>query len=146
MKHLKALAIKFFMVLAVLFLMLIIFENATFLDILLISLLVTGVTYIIGDLWLLPRIGIVPAALADFGLSFAGIWLLSLLFIEQAYPAGVISGFAAFFIAVAEGFFHRYMLEHVVEARNNEDDPTYISKERLQTEFAEEHDDKDDFK
>jgi len=137
MKHLKALTIKFIMAIAILFLMLVIFENATFFDILLISLLVTGVSYLIGDLFLLPRTGVFVAALADFGLNFAAIWILSSLLIEQAYPLGVVSGFAAFFIACAEGFFHRYMLDHVLGG--SDDYPTdFFSQEQLQTEFSSE--------
>lgn len=137
MKHRKALVIKFLWIVSILFLMLFIFENTTLLDILLISVLITGVSYLIGDLFILPRTNVFIAALADFGLNFAAIWLLSYVLIEQAYPIGIVSGFAAFFIACGEGFFHRYMIDHVLSTPREASAP-FFTTQRYQTEFAKE--------
>src|SRR5699024_6562304 len=100
-----------------------------------ISLFVTGATYLIGDLLLLPRVGNVIASVADFGLVFALIWVLSSLFIEVTMPIVIASLAAAFFVACCEPLFHAYMIECVLTTNK---DPLSLSQ--LQTEFAEETD------
>jgi len=137
MNHLKALTIKFVLVTSILLLMLLIFDNASILSVLLISLLVTGVSYLIGDLLILPRTSIMTATGADFILNFAAIALLSFLFIEQPYPLAIVAGFASFFIACGEGFFHRYMVDHVLGLKQ-EDPDSFLIQRQYQTEFAEE--------
>lgn len=137
MRHRNAFIMKFLLVAAILFFMLLIFENASWVDILIISLLITIVSYVIGDLFILPRTGVFTAAVADFVINFAAIYFLASLFIEQAYPLGIVSGFAAFFIACVEGFFHRYMIDHVFIGKKENQDSIFMNR-NLQTEFAEE--------
>jgi hypothetical protein len=138
MKHIKALAIKFLITTIILFSLLAIFESATLGEILLISVLVTGIAYVLGDLFLLPRFNNVVATIADFILAFAMIWVLSTMLIYPTTPIGIVSGFAAFFIAISEGLFHVYMKEKVLEKQYNHREPFSVLNTRLQTEFSEE--------
>jgi len=138
MNHVKALSFKFVLVTAILLPMLLIFDNATPFIVLLMSLLLTGASYLIGDLLILPRTSVFTATVADFVLNFAAIALLSFLFIEQPYPLGIVAGFASFFIACGEGFFHRYMIDHVLGLKR-ENPETFLTQSRYLTEIAEEN-------
>ncbi|WP_085991529.1 YndM family protein [Oceanobacillus senegalensis] len=137
MKHLKALVIKFLITSVVLYSFLTIFNTATLSEIFLISLLVTGLAYVIGDLLILPRFGNFVAALADFGLAFASIWALSAFFIDTASPLIIISATSAFFLAICEALFHAYMQNKILENDHERKDNTYVNT-RLQAEFSEE--------
>lgn len=138
MNHVKALSFKFVLVTAILLPMLLIFDNATPFIVLLMSLLLTGASYLIGDLLILPRTSVFTATVADFVLNFAAIALLSFLFIEQPYPLGIVAGFASFFIACGEGFFHRYMIDHVLGLKRENPEPL-LTQSRYLTEIAEEN-------
>ncbi len=79
MKHIVALLIKYTAISAVLLMILGIFQGISIPRILFISLLITRVAYLIGDLFILPKYGNMVATIADFGLSFVGIWALTYL-------------------------------------------------------------------
>ncbi|WP_078544121.1 YndM family protein [Litchfieldia alkalitelluris] len=148
MKHLKALGIKFIVISIVLLSVLTIFSNATIGGVLVISAMVTGVSYIIGDLFILPRLGNMIATIADFGLAFASVWILSAIFIGTAFPILTASVFAAIFISLGEALFHAYMQSRVLNEENNNDNiklhedlrekQTHNAFHRYQTEFGEE--------
>ncbi|WP_156288587.1 YndM family protein [Oceanobacillus salinisoli] len=140
MRHVKALGIKFLITAVILYSLLTIFETATLMEILFISLLVTGTAYVIGDLIILPRYGNLIATIADFGLAFAAIWILSAIFIYGATPIATVSAFCAFFIAISEALFHIYMNEKVLKKEEDRRDTYTFSDRRLQTEFSEEED------
>jgi hypothetical protein len=144
MKHVMALGIKLALTATVLFSILTIFSTALFSEITLISLIITLATYVIGDLFILPRFGNLIAALADFVMFTAGIWLLSQFFVQET-PANLIiaSLIAAIAIALGEALFHAYMenrvlTDHQDEARYFNNDSVALN--RVQTEFAEEED------
>ena len=144
MKHLKALGIKYIVISIVLLSILGIYYNASIAGILMISLLITGVAYGIGDLFILPRFGNLVATFADFGLAFASVWALSLLFIGQADRIVLASLFAATFIAMSEALFHAYMESNVLEKGNNNNTINRTSfQNRFQTEMSEETDAQD---
>ncbi|WP_158591816.1 YndM family protein [Oceanobacillus halophilus] len=140
MRHMKALAIKFIFTAVVLYSLLTIFEAASLTEILLISLLVTGIAYLIGDLVILRRFSNLVATIADFGLAFAAIWLFSSFFIYAASPIVTVSAFSAFFLAISEALFHIYMNEKVFEKEDDRRDDLTFTKSRLQAEFSEEED------
>jgi len=137
MRHLKALLIKFIVISVVVLSMLPIFETASVTDILFISLLVTGIAYIIGDLFILRKFGNFSATLADFGLAFVSIWMLASFLIEAAYPIVIVSLFSAFFIAICEAFYHAYLIEKVF-VHDEKESRMAIPNYRFQTEFSEE--------
>ncbi|MDC3412321.1 YndM family protein [Aquibacillus sp. 3ASR75-11] len=137
MNHAKAIGIKLIVIGVVLFSILGIFYNATLGNIFIITLLVTGIAYAIGDLYILPRYGNVFATIADFGLAFVSIWLLSSMFIEANGQIIAASLFASVFIAIGEAVFHIYMKNQVLhndDKRNN----THVINRNFQTEAAEE--------
>ncbi|TYR81617.1 DUF2512 family protein [Priestia megaterium] len=139
LRHTKALLIKFALVAVVLFSILAIFDTSSFTEILFISLLVTGASYVIGDLFILPRFGNLVASIADFGLFTASIWFLCLSFIGSGFPILIVSVSAAMSIALGEVLFHAYMKEKVLTKTENEPTRISFSPNRFQTEFSEEN-------
>ncbi|UFT98271.1 YndM family protein [Radiobacillus kanasensis] len=141
MKHVKALGIKFLVISVVLYSVLGILNQASLGDIFLISVLVTGVAYVLGDLLILKNFGNLMASLADFALSFFAVWLLTAGLIQEEFSIS-ISLFAAFLIACSEAVFHVYMQRKVLDV---DEDAGFSNAylERLSTEFAEENPDSD---
>ncbi|MGG3799803.1 YndM family protein [Metabacillus fastidiosus] len=137
MKHIKALLIKFTVISIVLLSILPIFDNASISLTLFISAILTGTSYLIGDLFILPKLGNLFASIADLVFSFALIWFLSILFIGNGSHVIGASILAAIFIALSEGLFHAYMKEKVLK---KEPDKINFSSNRLQTEFSNEED------
>ena len=116
MKHIVALLIKYTAITAVLLIILGIFQDISIPRILLISLFLTGAAYLIGDLFVLPKYGNMIATIADFGLSFFGIWFLTYLLTNSDFTRNI--GFSSFIAALIIGgievFFHIYMKKVVL--------------------------------
>lgn len=139
MRHFKALGIKFIVISIVLLSLFGIFRGASFGEILLMSILVTGLAYVVGDLFTLPRAGNTVATIADFGLSFFAIWILSYMFMDNTSGLITASLVAAGAIALSEVLFHAYMQNKVLEGEPQvENRPQF--RPNFQTEFAEEYD------
>lgn len=136
MEHVKAIGIKWIFTIIILLSLLAIFEAATFQQILLISFILTGVTYIVGDLMVLPALGNIVTTIIDFGLSFLSVWMLSALFIEQSATVVLIAAAAAYFFSMCEALFHAYMKERVLPKKQGIVIP--FPNMQLQTEFSEE--------
>lgn len=106
MRHIEALVIKFIMVSVILELVLLYFTRMTFSDILVVSLAVTIVSYLIGDMLILRFTNNIIATLADLGLSTLTIYLFNFIYntpqisIFEALIASVV-------IAVGEWVFHK---------------------------------------
>lgn len=146
MNHLKALGIKFLIQATVILAFLSIFEGASLANLFGLSLLITGLSYVIGDLVILPRFGNIVAVIADFGLISLAIWVLAGMFADIPIMAALASGLA---IAVAEILFHTYMTENVLRRRERGKVVPFPINRSLQTEFAEEnefHHEKEDKK
>ncbi|RAK16601.1 uncharacterized protein DUF2512 [Anoxybacillus vitaminiphilus] len=144
MRHVTALGIKLALTATVLFSILTIFSTALFSEITLISLVITLATYVIGDLFILPRFGNLIASIADFVMFTAGIWLLSQFFVQEAQTNLIIASLiAAIAIALGEALFHAYMENRVLTRHQDQDryfNDDSVALNRLQTEFAEEED------
>lgn len=78
MTHVKALAIKGIMTIIVLYLVLGLGFGFTFGDTLLMTIVLGVISYLLGDLYVLPRWNNMIATLADFGLAFLVIWLMGM--------------------------------------------------------------------
>ncbi|WP_080875224.1 YndM family protein [Oceanobacillus timonensis] len=136
MDHLKALGIKFVVIAVVVYSLFGILYNANLMNLFWISLLVTGISYLIGDLFILRKFGNITATIADFGLAFVSIWLLGDLFLAEGMPTILLSLTAAFFITCVEPFIHVY-----IQNRFSDDHQKgFGNGNRLQTEFAKEMD------
>ncbi|MFD1363579.1 YndM family protein [Lentibacillus salinarum] len=139
MVYLKTLGIKAIAIGITVFSLFGIFYNANVMNLFWISLLTTGVSFLIGDLLVLRRFGNVTASIADFPLAFLSLWFLGGLFIEASIPLATTALMAAFFITCCEPFIHTYMTENLEEERFEEREKSPRAGQ-LQTEFAEEFD------
>ncbi|MFE4764580.1 YndM family protein [Bacillus mycoides] len=142
MKHLVALLIKYTAISAVLLMILGIFQGISTPRILFISLLITGLAYLIGDLFILPKYGNMVATIADFGLSFVGIWTLTHLLtnIYLTRNIGASAFFAALLIGVAEIFFHIYMKKVVLHKdEDSRESATIGGRDKYAMEISDEY-------
>lgn len=134
MKHMKNLAIKFISILAVLFIILGIFYDMSFGNVLSISVVLTLASYLIGDLLILRRTNNTMATVSDFALAFLVIWLMgeNLTYGDSLIMPALI---AAAGIALFETFFHKYVARQIDEASNHQNRSTNL---RYQTEASSE--------
>lgn len=143
MEHVKALLIKFVMCLAVVWIILGGFYNIGFGHVLTISIVLTIVSYLLGDLFLLPRFENWGATISDFILAFAIIWVYSVYFIGVNFPVLTAAGLTSLVLAVGEWFFHMYVGNHVLRQDFEsymEDDRGKLGDRNLRAEFGEEID------
>lgn len=108
MKHIGALLLKFFIVTIVLELVLYYTTELTFGDIIIISLAVTLIAYLIGDIVILKNTNNTVATIADIGLSLITILMFNLIYLDAT-----ISFFdallASIFIGIGEWVFHKFV-------------------------------------
>jgi hypothetical protein len=112
MNHMKNLAIKFIAILAVLFVVLGIFYDMSFGNVLTISVVLTLAAYLIGDLLILRRTNNTLATISDFALAFLVIWLMgeSLTYGDSLIMPAIISAAG---IALIETIFHKYVSRQI---------------------------------
>ncbi|MBY0097153.1 YndM family protein [Mesobacillus maritimus] len=140
MKHFWALLIKFAVIGTVLFSFLSIFNTASLPVILFISVITTAISYFVGDLYILPKFGNFIATIADFGLSFVLIWLLSALMINSTGNMLTTTFIIALTIAAVEALFHLYVNTHVNSNSAESVIPGVYKGDLMMTEFSEEFD------
>ncbi|MHC2836847.1 YndM family protein [Bacillus sp. F9_6S_D1_P_5] len=141
MKHVVALLIKYTAITAVLLIVLSIFQGISIPRVLLISLFLTGAAYLIGDLFILPKYGNMIATMADFGLSFFGIWLLTSLFtnLDATRNIGLSSFLSALIIGGIEVFFHIYMKRLVLRNDDELRNHKHIYPDKYAMEMSDEY-------
>lgn len=137
MEHVKALIIKFIMVTAVLWVILGLFFGVDFGEIITISVILTPLAYVIGDLLVLRYFNNMMATIADFGLSFITIWLIGAAVINEPISVATASLISALAISVGEWFYHSYVNAQVFDGQNKDN---RTLNESFSTEFAEETD------
>ncbi|PFZ07088.1 hypothetical protein COL60_19900 [Bacillus pseudomycoides] len=139
MKHIVALLIKYTAISAVLLMILSIFQGVSIPRALFISLVITGVAYLIGDLFILPKYGNTVATIVDFGLSFLGIWILTYFLTNVNVPRGITAAsfWSALLVGVVEILFHIYMKRLVLHEDDQLREASY--HKRYATEFSEEY-------
>ncbi|NHM33040.1 YndM family protein [Neobacillus terrae] len=121
MRHALAFAIKFIATLSVLGLILGLFYNMSFGDILTATIILGLVGYVLGDLFILQRSTNLMATIADFVLAFVVVWFVAanMTTIDNIFSASLISALG---VAVFEYFFHRFVpdtdMEQASEQRN----------------------------
>lgn len=141
MEHVKALIVKFIMITAILWFVLGLFFGVDFGEIITISVILTPLAYVIGDLLVLRYFNNMTATIADFGLSFITIWLIGSAIINEPISVATASLISALAISVGEWFYHYYVNNQVFEGESK-DRHTSLN-EAFSTEFAEEMDVKD---
>ena len=139
----KSLVMKFVMTLAVLWIVLGWFYGISFTDILILSLIITGIGYV-ADLYILPRAGNVFASALDFGLALLIVWFLGAYLFEDPVPLATAAILSAIALTIGELFFHRYMERlrgnDTGDTMTMEDQRGYYNRTDLQTEFGKEFD------
>jgi len=121
MRHALAIAIKFIATLSVLGLILGLFYNMSFGDILTATIILGLVGYVLGDLFILQRSSNLMATMADFVLAFVVVWFVAanMTTIDNIFSASL---FSALGVAVFEYFFHRFVpdidMKQASEQRN----------------------------
>lgn len=120
MEHVRALIVKFVMVMIILAFVLGLFYRVDFGEYFTISLIVTVVSYMLSDLFILPRFGNTAATISDFVLAYILIWAVGSGIINENISLGWASFWSALILAIAEIFFHRYINKSVFnEDQNN---------------------------
>jgi len=108
--NIMALIIKFVVCLVAYGLGLDLFFNATWVDILLFSVLTTVVSYLAGDRILLFRIGNKDALIADFLLTYMIVWIFGSVLFNNYMQIAWGSIISAVIITAGELFVHRMLL------------------------------------
>lgn len=121
MKHVWALCLKFIASLVLLYVILTLFFGVPFGDVFVLTLILGIVSYLVGDLWLLPRTNNTTATMADFGLALILIWAILAMQDNPPYASlAMASIISAIGVTVFEYFFHRYMAANVLEETGDE--------------------------
>lgn len=120
MEHVRALIIKFIMCTVALWIVLSLFYGVSFGNVVWIGIVLTILSYALGDLLILPFAGNMAATAADFGLTFLTVWLMGAYLFDPAIPAALTAFFSAIVITIGEWFFHNYMGKTVLEDRRTE--------------------------
>jgi hypothetical protein len=109
LKNWLNLGIKYLFSLAILAMLIPVLGRATWTQVLAVALVFTLSTYVVGDLWILPKAGNYWALLADFGMA-AFILKIAALFLPRfvLHARGVF--IIALVITVIEWLFHFYLL------------------------------------
>lgn len=82
------------------------FFDATIVDILSFSLFVTVVSYVVGELVILPQLGRRAAAVADFLLTYLSVWIFGSFLFESYVQVAWGSIISAVIVTGAEIFLH----------------------------------------
>ncbi|KKI89990.1 hypothetical protein WQ54_22915 [Bacillus sp. SA1-12] len=135
MQHVKALIIKAVATFVLLFVILGIGFDVSFGNILAITFLLGIISYILGDLLLLPRTSNTTAIISDFALALLLTWFYLANITENDTNAFIASLITAVGVALFEAFFHRYMKANVL---NNVETNEKLNNVRYQTEASEE--------
>lgn len=124
MKHLMILLFKFISSYLAFSIGLDLFFNANFIEIAAFSLLLTIVSYLIGDRILLPRIGNGNALVADFFLTYVSVWIFGPTVLNSYLQIAWGSIISAFMISGAEALIHWYMLRSLGTMRSERPERT----------------------
>lgn len=115
MQHVKALAIKFIASLILLYVILGLIYGMSFGNVFIITAILGIVSYVLGDMLILPRSSNTVATVADLGLAFVLIWFLSSI-LTYGDNLFIMSLIAAAGVALFEYFFHGYLVRNMTEA------------------------------
>lgn len=86
------------------------FFQATLTEIISFSLLVTVVSYFIGDCLILPKYGNAMATIVDFFLTYGVVWLFGSVFLSNYLQMAWGSVLSAVFVMIGEVFVHYYLI------------------------------------
>ena len=121
MEHLKAVLIKFVMLTAVLWIVLTVAFDVSFLNTLIVSAVLTAAAYVLGDLLIFRKSGKdqehqkrnLIATFSDTVMAFAVIWLMGEALFSNDTNILSASLISAILIAGGEWYFHKYIDKNV---------------------------------
>ncbi|KAB7707825.1 DUF2512 family protein [Bacillus aerolatus] len=119
MGHVKALLIKIVMVTAILFIVLGLIFNMSMTEVLLTSLVVTGTTYLIGDLLIFRSTSNALATTCDFVLAAIMVYVMGAILTEHSIPLATAIVLSSIGIAIGEWFFHMYLAKNVFPKKDS---------------------------
>lgn len=137
MKHLWALLIKFTAIGTVLFSIYGIFDPAMTV-LLIMAGITTLVTYFLGDMFVLPKLGNFAAIAGDLVLSFLLVWGMSFLFLDTTFNRVTAAVISAASITAIEVLFHLYVKRHVFSKSTESYIPAVSRDDGYAAEFSEE--------
>lgn len=138
MKTTIALIIKFIISMAAAWIAFMIFGTASFWTMLMIAIAGTVLNFLIGDMLILPRFGNVTAAVLDGILGGVVAWLILIYTPVTNYSITSVYFFAVI-VAVAEFFFHMYLVSaRVVEKKKSDNTVFKTNKPNYGTETGSE--------
>ncbi|WP_110114462.1 YndM family protein [Bacillus sp. CGMCC 1.16541] len=142
MKDIKVLLIKFIACALAFTIGLDLVFEATIVDILSFSLVVTAFTYLIGERIVLPYFGNVATTIIDFIIAYTSVWIFGTILLHSYLQIAWGSIISAGLITGAEVFVHRYVLTHAPEVRQKRERQKAVFNGKLAygTEVAEEPD------
>ncbi|MFD2924540.1 DUF2512 family protein [Halobacillus naozhouensis] len=110
MEHVKALAIKGIMTLIVLYVILSLGFGISFINTLILTVVLGAVSYLLGDLYILPKTNNMIATMADLGVTFIIVWILGTVLTGMGLGTMIWeAAISAVAIAIGEYFFHSYI-------------------------------------
>ncbi|KYG32941.1 YndM family protein [Priestia endophytica] len=112
MKHVKAFLFKFIISFILLYAILSGINGFSIGDVFWTTMILGGISYILGDLLILPRTNNTLATIADFALSFIIIWIMTSTLAYDDYLARTFT--SALGVTIFEALFHRYMANRVL--------------------------------
>ncbi|MFB4164263.1 DUF2512 family protein [Alteribacillus sp. JSM 102045] len=114
MKHIIALIIKTALVMFVLITILSLANGYAIGNTIGLTLIVVGAAYIIGDLFILNATNNSVSTIADIGLCTLVIWLIGPFVLNEPVPF-ILAFLSALLIGVGEWFFHKYVVNAIIE-------------------------------
>ncbi|PMC33805.1 hypothetical protein CJ195_26555 [Bacillus sp. UMB0899] len=139
MKQITLLIIKFISCLIAFGIGLDLFFDANIVDILSFSLFVTSVSYVVGELVILPQLGRRAAAIADFLLSYLSVWIFGSILFESYLQIAWGSIISASIITAAEMILHLFVEDREEKTSYiNTRKPVFNTNLAYGTEIAEE--------
>ncbi|MFP3888621.1 YndM family protein [Priestia filamentosa] len=112
MKHVKAFLFKFIISFILLYAILSGINGFSIGDVFWTTMILGGISYILGDLLILPRTNNILATIADLALSFIIIWAMTSTLAYGDYLARTFT--SALGMTIFEALFHRYMVNRVL--------------------------------
>ncbi|KAA6452544.1 YndM family protein [Bacillus atrophaeus] len=138
MKHIIALASKIALTLSLLYVILDRIYHVSFLSVLFITFVLGLISYLTGDMLILPRTSNFIATAADFGLSLIILWVFLINRTGGDFSPFFAALIASLGVSVFEYFFHRYLLANVLNEDYRDQLASRDSRSQYQTEASDE--------
>ena len=127
MNHIKALVMKFLMIAVVLLIILTLIFDVPFMDTIWISLVLTLVAYVMGDLMIFRKAGDrseqtkrnAIATVSDIVVAFLVIWLMGDALVDGSDNIVTAAIISALVIGGGEWFFHKYLDRNVFPEKHD---------------------------